>query len=96
MFRMHQTPVGPHTLGMFEVDVFTPAQLGALMGWLAIHHGTLSILIHPHTGDEFEDHTQNAIWIGERVPLNLDVLKKTREMDEVAKRLGQLTTNQSR
>lgn len=93
MFKMHRTPIGPHTLGMFEVDIFTPAQLGALVGWLAIHHGSLSILVHPHTGDEFKDHTQNAIWIGESVPLNLDFLRKSKDMDEVAKRMQQLTAN---
>ncbi|KAI4253412.1 MAG: hypothetical protein LQ352_003704 [Teloschistes flavicans] len=71
MFKMHRTPIGPHTLGMFEVDIFTPAQLG----------------------DEFKDHTQNAIWIGESVPLNLDFLRKSKDMDEVAKRMQQLTAN---
>ncbi|KAL8667194.1 MAG: hypothetical protein Q9202_000766 [Teloschistes flavicans] len=71
MFKMHQKPIGPHSLGMFEVDIFTPAQLG----------------------DEFKDHTQNAIWIGESVPLNLDFLKKSKDMDEVAKRMQQLTAN---
>lgn len=68
---------------MFEVNLFTPAQFGAFIPWLAIHRGPLSVLVHPNTvdpvtGEENEperNHTQQAIWMGERLPLDLSVFK---------------------
>lgn len=64
---------------MFEVNVFTPAQFGAFVSWLAVWRGPLSALIHPNTIPEegvsssdsaFRDHSQRAIWMGEKVPLD--------------------------
>lgn len=88
---------------MFEVNVFTPAQFGAFIPWLAIWRGPLSALVHPNTtegteGDEVgesrgrsaaevaverRNHTQRAIWMGERVPLDLSAF------DAMAERVGQ-------
>ena len=65
---------------MFEVNLFTPAQFGAFISWLVIHRGPLSVLIHPNTEDEERDHTQRATWMGERLPLDLSVFKRMREM----------------
>ncbi|KAI4263360.1 MAG: hypothetical protein L6R42_001486 [Xanthoria sp. 1 TBL-2021] len=87
IYPIHDKPVGPHPLPMFEVDLFTPAQFGAFIPWLAINHGPLSVLIHPNTGKSRLDHTQNAIWIGNRLDLKLDTFDKEEEMDEVARRL---------
>lgn len=67
---------------MFEVNVFTPAQFGAFISWLAIWRGPLSALIHPNTIPEegvpssesaFRDHSQRAIWMGEKVPLDFTI-----------------------
>ena len=63
---------------MFEVNLFTPAQFGAFVPWLAIWRGPLSVLIHPNTvgeglGEleaELRNHSERAIWMGERVPLD--------------------------
>ncbi|KAL8722561.1 MAG: hypothetical protein Q9225_000956 [Loekoesia sp. 1 TL-2023] len=93
-YKMHYKPIGPHPIGMFEVDIATPAQFGAFVPWLAIHHGPLSILVHTNTGDGFRDHTQNAMWIGEKLPLNLSSFKKSKEMDEVGLRLKALQNMQ--
>lgn len=63
---------------MFEVNLFTPAQFGAFIPWLAIHRGPLSVLIHPNTtvpGEEVKNHSQRAIWMGERIPLDYSVFK---------------------
>lgn len=64
---------------MFEVNLFTPAQFGAFIPWLAIYRGPLSVLVHPNTvgeekdplGEALRNHTQRAIWMGERLPLDL-------------------------
>lgn len=93
-YKMHYKPIGPHPIGMFEVDIATPAQFGAFVPWLAIHHGPLSILVHTNTGDGLRDHTQNAMWIGEKLALNLSSFNKFKEMDEVALRLKGLQNTQ--
>ncbi|RYP73541.1 hypothetical protein DL771_003580 [Monosporascus sp. 5C6A] len=83
IYRFWDAPVGPHPVAMFEVNVFTPAQFGAFVPWLAMHRGPLSVLIHPNTVDEkgvtraeaeLHNHTDRAIWMGERLPLDVDVL----------------------
>ena len=51
IYRLWDKPLGPHPVAMFEVNVFTPAQFGAFVAWLAIHRGPLSVLVHPNTGD---------------------------------------------
>jgi aromatic ring-cleaving dioxygenase len=67
---------------MFEVNLFTPAQFGAFIAWLAVWRGPLSVLIHPNTvtpagrdrrAEERLDHSERAIWMGERVPLDLTI-----------------------
>ncbi|KAL8659457.1 MAG: hypothetical protein Q9226_000416 [Calogaya cf. arnoldii] len=87
IYRIHDKPIGPHPLPMFEVDLSTPAQFGAFIPWLAIHHGPLSVLIHPNTGNAHLDHTKNAVWIGDKLGLSLDVFNKEEEMAEVARKL---------
>ncbi|KAM0803413.1 DOPA-like domain-containing protein [Usnea florida] len=69
--RVWDRPIGPHPLGMFEVDVLTPAQFGAFVAWLVINRGPLSALVHPNTDDHMRDHTQRATWLGDRLPLDL-------------------------
>lgn len=72
---------------MFEVDIDTPAQFGAFVPWLAIWRGPLSALVHPNTVPvngqtqsqaELFNHTHQAIWLGERVPLDLKIFKAAR------------------
>jgi DOPA 4,5-dioxygenase len=66
---------------MFEVNVFTPAQFGAFVSWLAIWRGPLSVLIHPNTVEEdkprievqLRNHSERAIWMGERIPLDFNL-----------------------
>ncbi|KAI1269061.1 DOPA-like domain-containing protein [Xylariaceae sp. FL1019] len=87
IYTFWEKPVGPHPFAMFEVDVLSPEQFGAFVPWLAIWRGPLSVLIHPNTvasGDhdgrdgmttrqrEARDHSERAIWMGERVPVDLD------------------------
>lgn len=91
VLEMHLKPIGPHPIGMFEVEIFNPAQFGALIPWLVVHHGSLSILVHPNTGDSLRDHTQNAIWIGERLSLITSIFSRGKlEMDQLALKLKRL------
>jgi len=36
--------------------------------------------VHPNTGDDERDHTQRAIWMGEKYPLDLSLFKRMKEM----------------
>jgi aromatic ring-cleaving dioxygenase len=75
IYRVWDKPIGPHPIGMFEVNVFTPAQFGAFVPWLVINRGPLSALVHPNAGDGKRDHSQRASWLGTPVSLNLRAFK---------------------
>lgn len=72
-------------MAMFEVNLFTPAQFGAFISWLAIWRGPLSALIHPNVvpedgvprmESEKKDHSERAIWMGEKYPLDLSLFDR--------------------
>ncbi|KAJ9248864.1 hypothetical protein DTO207G8_7066 [Paecilomyces variotii] len=91
IYAFFDRPVGPHPVAMFEVNIFTPAQFGAFVPWLVINRGPLSALIHPNTtpgaAEELRNHTQQATWLGERIPLDLTLFNKMKEKEKEA--LGQ-------
>lgn len=64
---------------MFEVNVFTPAQFGALVPWLAFKRGPLSVLVHPNSDDEKKDHLETRFWLGPEYPLWTDLFDMIRE-----------------
>ncbi|QIW95988.1 hypothetical protein AMS68_001506 [Peltaster fructicola] len=76
IYSVFDRPLGPHPIGMFEVNLHSPAQFGAFVPWLVINRGPLSALIHPNTNDEIRDHTQRATWMGDPIPLNISLLRK--------------------
>ena len=69
--RWHDQPVGPHPQSMYQV-AFAGADLALLLPWLMEHHGPLSVLVHPNTGDDLGDHAHRAVWLGRQLPLRLD------------------------
>ena len=83
IYSFWDRPIGPHPVAMFEVNVFSPAQFGAFIPWLAIWRGPLSVLVHPNTTEEdvhglereLKNHTERAIWLGERIPLDVGRFK---------------------
>jgi len=60
---------------MFEVNVFNPEQLGTLLSWFVANRGPCSVLVHPNTGNDVLDHTTHATWLGDKVPLDVDLLR---------------------
>ncbi|KAI0477296.1 DOPA-like domain-containing protein [Xylariaceae sp. FL0804] len=80
IYRLWDKPVGPHPVAMFEVNLLSPAQFGAFVPWLAVYRGPLSALVHPNTVEdgvpwaqtERRNHSDRAIWMGERFPIDLD------------------------
>lgn len=72
MWPMRMRPVGPHPLPMFEI-AFARAEREAVVAWLQAHHGTFSVLLHPETGNDLEDHRDHPVWLGQSLPLNLSI-----------------------
>lgn len=68
--RIHQKPVGPHTLWSCQVK-FTHNDFDRFIPWLDQHRGDLSVLVHADTGDDLADHTTYAYWLGDAVALDL-------------------------
>eukprot|EP01006_Ploeotia_vitrea_P067539 TRINITY_DN97604_c0_g1_i1.p2 TRINITY_DN97604_c0_g1~~TRINITY_DN97604_c0_g1_i1.p2 ORF type:complete len:171 (+),score=22.41 TRINITY_DN97604_c0_g1_i1:130-642(+) len=56
----------PHTKAYF-LCAFHPRVFGEVVRFITFNHGPLSVLIHPDTSDVWEDHTINALWLGERL-----------------------------
>ncbi|MEM9491188.1 MAG: DOPA 4,5-dioxygenase family protein [Myxococcota bacterium] len=73
--RVHSDPVAFHPQPMFQIS-FAAERFADLVPWLMLNHGALSILIHPLTGDALQEHTDQALWLGEQLPLDLDRLRR--------------------
>lgn len=68
-------PIGPHPKPMFEIHIPATSINYAMASIDAVRQG-LSVLIHPVQHDEMAAHTVDARWLGEKLPLNLDILKQ--------------------
>ncbi len=75
--RWHDEPVGPHAVSMYQV-AFAPEEFGRIVPWLMLNRAGLDILVHPQTGNGYADHTDHASWLGAKLPLRLDVLRRGR------------------
>jgi aromatic ring-cleaving dioxygenase len=73
--RWHDVPVGPHPVSMYQV-AFAAAEFAGVVPWLMLNRGGLSILVHPLTGDDYEDHAHLALWLGAPHKLLLDRLPR--------------------
>lgn len=70
---MHDEPVGPHTQPMFQIHIGYESFKHAVQ-LLILNHKDLSVLIHPLTGNAPEEHTNLAMWLGNKIPLDLNNL----------------------
>ena len=71
----HDAPVGPHTAAMYQV-AFGVAQFAGVVPWLMLNRAGLSVLVHPLTGDDYEDHSRFALWRGAPLALRLETLRR--------------------
>ncbi|MBR9786456.1 MAG: DOPA 4,5-dioxygenase family protein [Vibrionaceae bacterium] len=70
--RVHEKLVGPHPKWSCQIK-FTSNEFDELVPWLEQKRNGLSVLIHADTGNDLEDHTLHAYWLGERLELNLSL-----------------------
>jgi DOPA 4,5-dioxygenase len=73
--RWHDEPVGPHLTAMYQA-AFAPEEFAHVVPWLMLNREGLSVLVHPSTGDSRGDHLVRALWLGDRLPLNEQVLRR--------------------
>ena len=57
-------------------DRFAAGDFARLVPWLMLNRGGLDVLVHPLAGNAYDDHTVYAMWLGDKLPLKLDVLKR--------------------
>lgn len=73
--RFHQKLVGPHPCWSCQIS-FGERDFDAYLDWLDAARGSLTVFVHPLTGDDLRDHTDFAYWLGDAVDLNLDLFNK--------------------
>jgi len=71
----HDEAVGPHTVSMYQI-AFAIEDFPRLVPWLMLNRAGLDVLVHPLAGNAYDDHTVYAMWLGDKLPLKLDVLKR--------------------
>ena len=68
--HFHERSIGPHIDWSFMI-LFYDTNHREITSWLKLNHSSLSVLIHPETGHDLVDHTDNAVWLGAEVELKL-------------------------
>lgn len=71
---LHARPVGPHAKAMFQVTI-TPEQFATVVPWLMANRSGLSVFVHPTMDDSVADHQTNSLWMGEPLPIDVEVLR---------------------
>jgi DOPA 4,5-dioxygenase len=77
----HERPVGPHAKAMFQVTI-TPEQFATVVPWLMVNRSGLSVFVHPTTDDSVADHEASSLWMGEPLPIDVEVLRRFVESTE--------------
>jgi len=72
--RVHQKPIGPHPKWSCQIT-FSSNDFDQFIPWLEDNRQDLSILVHALTGDNLQDHTEYAYWLGSEVKLSLELFR---------------------
>jgi aromatic ring-cleaving dioxygenase len=85
--RWYAQPAGPHTKPMYEL-AFAGDQFAAVVPWLMLNRGGLSILVHPNTDDPVADHEVSPLWLGEAVPIDVEFIRAVVRRRPLPSRVG--------
>ena len=72
--RIHETLVGPHPKWSCQIT-FGSKDFDKLIPWLDQNREDLTVFIHALTGNDLEDHTTYAYWLGDSVELDISMLR---------------------
>jgi len=72
--RLIPKPIGPHSRPMFEIHI-PASEIDLATSVIDEMRQGLSVLIHPVQENEIAAHTVSAKWLGQKLPLDLEVLK---------------------
>ena len=75
MGRWHEEKVGPHPQAMYQI-AFGNDQFPTLVPFLALNRMGLTVLVHPNTKRERDDHLVHAMWLGAVLPLDVSMLRE--------------------
>ena len=73
--RWHDELVGLHTQSMFQI-AFPASLFASFLPWLMLNREGLSVLVHPRTDDDVRDHATHPMWMGDSLPLDVDVVRR--------------------
>ena len=73
--RWHEEKVGPHPQAMYQV-LFPVASYPGIVPFIALNRHGLTVLIHPNTGRDRDDHTLHASWMGAVLPVDVSMLSE--------------------
>jgi DOPA 4,5-dioxygenase len=68
-------PAGPHLFTQYSI-AFDAEQFSTLVPFLMMNRMGLTLLVHPLSGRSRDDHTVNAMWAGEILPVDLAFLRE--------------------
>lgn len=94
--RWHDRPIGPHPAATYQI-AFDAGLFASLVPWLMLNRRGLTILVHPNTGRPRDDHAIYPLWMGEVLPLKLDILpESSEERDPIVPNTGPTQDRQGR
>lgn len=67
---VHDEPIGPHPLPMFQA-IYTTDNQNSVEQLIENNRQDLSVLLHESINDDVRDHTEGARWLGEQLDLDL-------------------------
>ena len=65
-----------HTSSAQYQIVFDSDQFPTLVPFLMMNRTELTVLVHPQSGRPRDDHTLNALWMGEVLPVNVAFMRE--------------------
>jgi len=73
--RWRDRPVGPHPAPMYQI-AFAADLFARFVPFLMLNRRGLTILVHPETGDDVADHDIFPLWLGAKLDLDIDFLRR--------------------